>query len=503
VNRAYAALVRSSAFLRKEAAEVIRQPRLLLTLIVGPFIILLVFGAGLRDADPPFDTVFVAPQDQELAEEVREFAEGQEERLTVHGITRDEGSAMRQLRTGALDMVVVFPDGVEETVRADEHAIITLYHNQMDPIENRALLLYLEHAVSEVNRQIVARAIEEGQADTEELHERVTQARRRVASARRAADDDDDGRAELELANLRAETAALALAVGPAAAILESTSGDDTADGQAGEDDTLQAAVARFSQRVDTMEDSDDVDREGEELERDLLVMEDALDEFRDLSPEVLASPFRGEVRRLTGNNVELGDFYAPAVVILLLQHLLVTFVSLSVVRERELGTTELYQVAPLRVGELVVGKYLAYMIIATLVSATLIAALVLGLGVPMEGSWWAVALVLFAVMVASCGLGLCVAAVSRTDSQAVQYTMLVLLATVFFSGFTLSLDRFMPPFQWIGFLLPASYGVHLLRSTMLGGVLDQPELLATLGVFALLLGALGWFGTSRTLRQT
>jgi ABC-2 type transport system permease protein len=39
-------LIRISAFLRKELFEVSRQPRLLATLVGGPFLILLIFGAG-------------------------------------------------------------------------------------------------------------------------------------------------------------------------------------------------------------------------------------------------------------------------------------------------------------------------------------------------------------------------------------------------------------------------------------------------------------------------
>ena len=45
-------LVRSTAFVRKEAAEVVRQPRLLLVLIVGPFAILPA-ALGLRGAVVP------------------------------------------------------------------------------------------------------------------------------------------------------------------------------------------------------------------------------------------------------------------------------------------------------------------------------------------------------------------------------------------------------------------------------------------------------------------
>jgi len=41
-------LIRIGAFARKEMTEILRQPRLLLTLILGPFLILLLFGIGYK-----------------------------------------------------------------------------------------------------------------------------------------------------------------------------------------------------------------------------------------------------------------------------------------------------------------------------------------------------------------------------------------------------------------------------------------------------------------------
>jgi ABC-2 type transport system permease protein len=45
----------------------IRQPRLLLTLILGPFLILLLFGIGYRDTARDVRTIFVAAEDNEFA----------------------------------------------------------------------------------------------------------------------------------------------------------------------------------------------------------------------------------------------------------------------------------------------------------------------------------------------------------------------------------------------------------------------------------------------------
>ena len=448
--------VRAGAFVRKEFAEALRQPRLLVTLVLGPFAILVVFGAGLRTADPPFQTLFVAPPEHELAEEVSEFAREQAGRLTVEGVVQDEAAALRQLETGAVDLVVVFPSGVDEKVRANEQGMITMYHNQLDPIEEQAIQLYMLHAVDEINQQVLASVIAEGQEDSEELRDRVTTARERLGSAREAADRGDDGQAAVELAQLRSESAALLLAAGPAAAVMEGVRDQPGAGGNE-DDDSLHEVVTRFAQRVEDVDDPDDLDEDGDELDADLEEMETRLAEFESISPEILVAPFGGQVARLAGDAVDLDDFYASAVVVVLLQHMLITLVALSLVRETELGTPELYRVAPLRIGELALGKQVAHIGMGVVVAAVLVLALVFALGVPMLGSWLMLSATLLALLLASAGLGLCVAAVSRSDSQAVQYTMLLLLATIFFSGFTLSLERFIPEVSWVGLVLPAT----------------------------------------------
>ncbi len=42
-------IIRSSSFFRKEIFEILRQPRLVATLVLGPFLILFIFGIGYRD----------------------------------------------------------------------------------------------------------------------------------------------------------------------------------------------------------------------------------------------------------------------------------------------------------------------------------------------------------------------------------------------------------------------------------------------------------------------
>ena len=63
------------------------------------------------------------------------------------------------------------------------------------------------------------------------------------------------------------------------------------------------------------------------------------------------------------------------------------------------------------------------------------------------------------------------------------QLSMLVLLASVFFSGFVLPLDQFITPLRIAAYSLPVTHGIQLLQDFMLRGSTNQTwELYALAG---------------------
>ncbi len=62
----WAHVVQAMAFVRKELVEILRQPRLLVLLVVGPFVVLFLFGAGYRETDLDLRTQFVGPAGLDL-----------------------------------------------------------------------------------------------------------------------------------------------------------------------------------------------------------------------------------------------------------------------------------------------------------------------------------------------------------------------------------------------------------------------------------------------------
>ena len=70
----------------------------------------------------------------------------------------------------------------------------------------------------------------------------------------------------------------------------------------------------------------------------------------------------------------------------------------------------------------------------------------------------------------ASLGIGLTISLLSTSQESAVQLTMLVLLASVFFSGFVLPLDQFLPAARYFAYIIPVTHGIRLLQDVMLRG---------------------------------
>jgi len=216
------------------------------------------------------------------------------------------------------------------------------------------------------------------------------------------------------------------------------------------------------------------------------------------IPPQVVAAPTRAEVRNLAPIQPNVVSFFSPAVLALVLQHMGVTLTALSMVRERLSGALDIFRVAPLRPLEVLVGKYMAYAFF-NLSIASLITFLLVGLlHVPMLSAPADVAIVVVLLSFASLGLGLLISTVVDSERQAVQLSMLVLLASVFFSGFVLPLDQFTTPLRIFAYTLPVTHGIQLLQDLMLRGSTNQEWEVLALAVIGVVLFGL----TSITLRR-
>jgi ABC-2 type transport system permease protein len=119
-------------------------------------------------------------------------------------------------------------------------------------------------------------------------------------------------------------------------------------------------------------------------------------------------------------------------------------------------------------------------------------------LGVEVQGPVWSLALTVSLVIFASLGLGFAIAGLAKTDSQAVQYSMVVLLVSIFFTGFVLPLDQLTVPVRWVSYLVPGTFGIAGLHDVIFRGQPARPVVIGALLIYGLVMVALAWLAVRK-----
>lgn len=454
----------------KELRDVWRQPRLIVALVIGPFFILLLFGIGYQSVPPPLATVLVIEEGAGLIDALDELQGSLEPAVEIVDVTEDIGEAQRMLTSGEVDIVVATPTDALDTVRNNEQAIVEVYHDKLDPFDQAYITIFTRSSVDELNRRVLASVASEGQERTEELNDALPGARESAENMATALEAGDtvaatQARIELDRALLLTQRR-----TGSSQDVLSGVSRE------LGSGDETQQSLSSLRAEVGSIDfDDPDAPDQARALSETLATIEENLAEFHALDPDVLVAPFASQLSWIRGESIPIDAFYGPAVLIVLLQHSSVTLGALSMVRERTLGIDRWFRVTPITTYELIAGKFLAYGVLGALVGGGLTLAILGYFGLSMAGSWAAYALMLGLTLVASLGLGVLVAAISSTEAQAVQFSMLILLITIFFSGFVLSLDRIIGPASAISETVPATAGISGLQDVLFRGTTPDP----------------------------
>jgi ABC-2 type transport system permease protein len=387
-------ITRLLAFISKELIEVIRRPGAIISLILGPFLIMSVFGLGYNGYRRPLETIIVIPPQSGLPTDLsryRDVAVG----MDVTQIAPDASVPLQRLRSREIDAVIVAPPNLEKAFRSGSQSVIEVHINVTDPVQQAYAGVLAARLASEVNAQIIKQAAGQGE----------------------------------------------------------------------------QYALAAGQQSVT-------------------------------IPPDVIASPTRAELKNEAPIAPGVLSFYGPAVLALILQHLAVTLVALSLVRERTSGIIELFRISPISTTEIIVGKILAFGVLAAVISTVTVALLVTALGVPLLGSPALLAAVIALLTLASLALGLFIAEISDSERQTVQLSLLLLLASVFFSGFVLPIEEFTAPVRIASYVLPVTHGIRLIQDVMLRGWTNEAWELVALAIIAAVLLVVTWALLRRSMSR-
>ena len=174
-------------------------------------------------------------------------------------------------------------------------------------------------------------------------------------------------------------------------------------------------------------------------------------------------SPADIEMRFLYNPSFESIFAIGPAVPAMLLILFPAILMAVSVVREKEIGTITNFYVTPTSRIEFLVGKQLPYVAIAMANFLVMTVIVIAVFGVPLKGSFFALALGALAFAAATTGYGLVIATVTSSQVAAVFATaILSLMPTFQFSGFLQPVSALEGGARVLGNLWPATYYMHM-----------------------------------------
>lgn len=182
------------------------------------------------------------------------------------------------------------------------------------------------------------------------------------------------------------------------------------------------------------------------------------------------SAPIEVRARLLFNPNLESSHFFVPGLIAIILQLVLLFLTSFSIVREREMGTLEQLFVTPVGRMGLLMGKLVPYALMAFGELLIILVTMQVVFRVPIHGSLALLLILSGLYIVTVLGLGLLISTIARTQLEGIQLAFLIMLPSVFLSGFMFPRSEMIAPIRIIGNILPVTYFVEIVRGVILRG---------------------------------
>lgn len=171
--------------------------------------------------------------------------------------------------------------------------------------------------------------------------------------------------------------------------------------------------------------------------------------------------------------NPELKSVYmfVPGIITVLLMLISAMMTSISITREKELGTMEALLVSPLKPSQIIIGKVMPYVVLSfiNLVVILLLAKFVFQM--PIQGSLMLLLTESLLFIIMSLALGILISTVSSTQQQAMLLSMFALmLPTILLSGFIFPVKNMPVILQYLSHVMPSKWFIIIVKNIMLKG---------------------------------
>ncbi len=163
---------------------------------------------------------------------------------------------------------------------------------------------------------------------------------------------------------------------------------------------------------------------------------------------------------------------FIPGVIALIFMIVSTALTSVSIVREKELGTMEVLLVSPLKPIRVLIAKTIPYLVLSIINFIIILALSVYLLNVHIKGSLILIFFESIIFIVTCLSLGLLISNLTNSQQTAMMISMMgMMLPTILFTGFMFPIENMPWIFQAISHIIPSSYYYIIIKAVMLKGL--------------------------------
>lgn len=163
---------------------------------------------------------------------------------------------------------------------------------------------------------------------------------------------------------------------------------------------------------------------------------------------------------------------FVPGTITILLMLVSAMMTSISIAREKEMGTMEVLLVSPLKPAQIIIGKVVPYVVLSFINAITILLLAFFVFGMPIEGSLLLLLAESLLFIVMALSLGIFISTMAKNQQTAMMISMFALmLPTILLSGFIYPIENMPMVLQWLCNIMPTKWFIIIIKDIMLKGV--------------------------------
>jgi len=178
------------------------------------------------------------------------------------------------------------------------------------------------------------------------------------------------------------------------------------------------------------------------------------------------------ETRMVYNPELKSVFMFVPGVMTIILMLVSAMMTSISITREKEIGTMEILLVSPLKPFQVIIGKVFPYIFLSIINAIIIVILSIFIFKMPVEGSLFLLGLESVLFIINALSLGILISTISETQQTAMMISLMgLMLPVILLSGFIFPISSMPLPLQVISNIIPAKWFIIILKGIMLKGV--------------------------------